>query len=267
MAYLHINLEREDHLAILSLSRTESLNALNSAFAAEITETIRDLNSREQVRVIILKSDARIFCAGLDLKEFTQQDLNSKAKNALDFPRKLHFLFDCCNVIEECRKPIIAAIHGKCIGGGLDLVAACDIRLCTEDSTFSLKEAGIGLVADMGALQRLPRLIGEGFTKEMAFTARDFSAREAERMGLINAVYPDQKTLFQEAKKLAAQIAANAPLAVQSTKEVLNYSRHVNTQEGMLMAIHKNMVLLNSEDLKEAMAAFGEKRKPNFKGE
>ena len=146
------------------------------------------------------------------------------------------------------------------------MIAACDIRLCTEDATFCLKEAGIGLVADMGILQRLPLVIGQGFTREMAYTARFFSAREVERMGLVNGVYSDSEELMKEAKKLAAQIAENAPLGVQQTKEVLNYSRNVTIPEGMSMAIHKNMVLFSSEDMGEALAAFKEKRKPRFKG-
>jgi len=140
------------------------------------------------------------------------------------------------------------------------------MRLCTEDASFSLREAAIGLVADMGVLQRLPHVIGQGFTREMAFTARFYKAQEALAMGLVSAVYPDQPALLEGAKKLARQIAANAPLAVQATKEVLNASRHVPVEDGMSLAKHKNMVLMLSQDLKEAFVSFMEKRKPEFKG-
>jgi len=170
-------------------------------------------------------------------------------------------------VLEECRKPVIAAVHGQCVGGGLDIICACDIRLCTEDASFSLREVAVGFVADMGVLQRLPHIIGQGFTREMAYTARFYSAKEAERMGLVNSVYPDREALLAGAKELAAQIAANAPLAVMATKEVLNYSRTATIEEGMDRAIQKNAVFLASKDIREAAVAFAEKRKPEFKGE
>ena len=266
MDYTFVELKVENNIATLALDRAESLNALSLAFTAEITEAFRELNAMDEARVIILKSNAKAFCAGLDLKDISSMGLDGKAKSNLDFPEKLHYLFDCCNVLEECRKPVIAAVHGMCIGGGLDIISACDIRLCTEDATFSLREAALGLVADMGVLQRLPHIIGQGFTREMAYTAGFFSASEVERMGLVNAVYADEEALMEGAKKLAFRIAENAPLAVRSTKEVLNFSRYTNIQEGMSMAEHKNMVLFTSEDFMEAATAFMEKRKPDFKG-
>jgi enoyl-CoA hydratase len=266
MVYRFLELEVEDNIGTLALARTKSLNALSLDFAAEITKAVRELSEMDEVRAVILKSNARIFCAGLDLKVFASMGFDGTPKSSLDFPKKLHELFDCCNVLEECPKPIIAAVHGKCVGGGLDMIAACDIRLCTKDAAFSLREAGIGLVADMGVLQRLPLIIGQGFTREMAYTAGFFSANEVELMGLVNGVYEDRESLMEEAKKLATQIAENAPLAVQQTKKVLNYSRNATVEDGMSIAMQKNMVLLFSQDVREAMKAFTEKRKPNFKG-
>jgi enoyl-CoA hydratase len=266
MDYKFVDLKVEDNVAMLGLARTESLNALSLEFAQEITEAVRELNDRDDVRVIILASHAKAFCVGLDLKDFTSLGLDGAAKSNLDFPEKLHYLFDCCNILEECRKPVIAAVHGMCIGGGLDIISASDIRLCTEDATFSLREAAIGIVADLGVLQRLPLIIGQGFTREMAYTARFFSAREVERMGLINTVYTDYDTMVEGAKKLAVLIATNPPLAVQSTKDILNSSRFSTIQNGMSYAKQKNMVLFTSEDLREAISAFAEKRKPDFKG-
>lgn len=268
MTHTFIELSVEDHIATLALNRTESLNAISLAFAEELTRVIRELNDHEDVRVIILRSNARGFCSGLDLKDFMSLGLlGGGAKNSFYFYDKLHSLFDCCNVMEECRKPVIAAVHGICVGGGLDIISACDIRLCSEDASFSLKEAAIGFVADMGVLQRLPHIIGQGFTREMAYTARFYSAKEVERMGLLNAVYADRDTLFAEARKLAGQIAANAPLAVMATKDVLNYSRTAPISDGMFKAIEKNAMFLTSKDIQEAVKAFMEKRKPDFKGE
>jgi enoyl-CoA hydratase len=146
------------------------------------------------------------------------------------------------------------------------MISACDIRLCTEDAVFCLKEAAIGLVADMGVLQRLPLIVGQGFTREMAYTAGNYSAKDAEKMGLVNNVYADQKALTTAAKKLAAQIAANAPLALRCTKEVINHSRYVNVHEGMALAIQKNATMLMTEDLKEAVISFLQKRPADFKG-
>jgi len=268
MTHAFIELSVEDHIAAVALNRTESLNAISLAFAEELTNVIRELNGREDVRVILLKSNARGFCSGLDLKDFMKLGLlGGGAKKSFYFYDKLHSLFDCCNVMEECHKPVIAAVHGICVGGGLDIISACDIRLCSEDASFCLKEAAVGFVADMGVLQRLPHIIGQGFTREMAYTARFYSAKEAGRMGLVNAVYADRDTLFAEARKLAGRIAANAPLAVMATKDVLNYSRTASISDGMFKAIEKNAMFLTSKDIQEAVKSFTEKRKPDFKGE
>lgn len=265
MSYKFVELEISEYVATVRMARIDALNALSLEFAAEIALVFAELGKNDDVRSIILSSKARIFCAGLDLKDAASGD-HSSARGALDTIKKSQSLFDCCNAIEECPKPVIAAVNGKCIGGGLDIISACDIRLCTEDAVFCLKEANIGLVADMGVLQRLPLIVGQGFAREMAYTAANYSARDAEKMGLVNNVYADQSVMNEAAKKLAAQIAANAPLAIKCTKEVLNFSRYVNVHEGMALAIQKNTLLLLSDDLKEAMISFLERRPGNFKG-
>ena len=266
MDYQNIKIEIADYVATMTLARVDSLNALSLDFATEISLAVQELIDMDEVRVIILHSDARIFCAGLDLKAIASIGMDNSPKTIFSFPDKVHYLLECCNIFERSPKPVIAAIHGKCIGGGLDMISACDIRLCTEDASFSLREVAMGLVADMGVLQRLPLIIGQGFTREMAFTARFYSAEEAERMRLVSGVYPDKEALMEAAKELATQIAENAPVAVQETKNVLNYNRNATIDEGMSMAVHKNMILFNSEDVREAMMAFMEKRKPNFSG-
>jgi len=266
MPYQNLEVAVEDHVATVTMARTESMNALSLAFTAEIAQAFRDLGADDGIRVIVLASRAKAFCAGLDLKEFAAVGLKGSAKSSLEFPEKLRALFESCDGIEACPKPVIAAVNGMCIGGGLDIISACDIRLCTEDATFSLREAAIGLVADMGVLQRLPHIIGQGFTREMAFTARFYKAKEAQAMGLVNAVYPDAAAMMEGAKALAREIAANAPLAVQAAKEVLNVSRHLPVADGMSLAKHKNMVLMLSQDIKEAFVSFMEKRKPDFRG-
>ncbi|HNZ11980.1 MAG TPA: enoyl-CoA hydratase-related protein [Smithellaceae bacterium] len=265
MPYKYIDLKIENYVATVAMARVDALNALSLEFASEIASVFRELGANDDVRAIIFCSKARIFCAGLDLKE-AASGASQQAKVVLDVIRQSQPLFDCCNFIEECPKPVIAAVHGKCIGGGLDMISACDIRLATEDAVFCLKEAAIGLVADMGVLQRLPKIVGQGFAREMAYTAANYTARDVEKTGLLNGIYADQASLMAAAQKLAAQIAANAPLGIKYTKEVLNFSRYVNVYEGMALAVQKNAILLMSDDLKEAMMSFLERRPPDFKG-
>jgi len=265
MTYKFIELDVKNYIATVTMAREKGLNALSLEFAAEIADVFKTLGAMDEVRAIILKSKARIFCSGLDLKDAVG-GFDGTARGTFNIIKKSQPLFDCCNSIEECPKPVIAAVHSKCIGGGLDIISACDIRLCTEDAIFCLKEANIGLVADMGVLQRLPTIVGQGFAREMAYTAGNYTAQQAKGMGLVNDIYADQNALYEAARQLAAQIAANAPLAIQCTKEVLNFSRYTNVSEGMAHAIQKNMFLLTTDDLKEAVIAFMEKRAADFKG-
>mgnify|MGYP003791240537 CR=1 FL=1 len=265
MNYKYIELEIKDYIATVTLAREKSLNALSLAFATEIANVFEELAAKDEVRAVILKSKARIFCAGLDLKD-AAGGFTGTARGPFDMIKKSQPLFDCCNAIEECPKPVIAAVHGQCIGGGLHIISACDIRLCTEDASFCLKEPKIGLCADMGALQRLPLVIGQGYAREIAFTVGFFSAAQADKMGLVNHVYADQDALYAAAREMAVQITENAPLAIECSKEVLNFSRHTSVSEGMALAIQKNMFLLTTDDIKEAFVAFMEKRKPGFQG-
>lgn len=265
MTYKYVEVKEENYIATVGLNRIENLNALSYEYATELTDVFRELDAEEKVRVVILKSNARIFMAGLDMMDAATRGV-SGTKRVLDIPLKDKNLFDCGHAIEECRKPVIAAVHGKCIGAGLDIISACDFRLCTGDAEFSLREVRIGLVADMGVLQRLPFIIGQMYTRQMAYTGRYFNASEAAKMGLVLDVYPDMTAMMDAAGKLAGEILESAPLAVQSSKEILNYSRFAPLKDGIALAIHKNMLLLSSEDTKEAFMAFMEKRKPNFKG-
>jgi len=265
MTYQYIELEIKENIATVTMTREKSLNAVSLELASEITDVFRKLSAMDDVRAIILKSKARIFCAGLDLKD-AAGNFTGTTRAPWDMIKKSQPLFDCCNAIEECPKPVIAAVHGQCIGAGFHMITACDIRLCTEDATFCLKEPKIGLCADMGALQRLPLIVGQGYAREIAFTVAFYNAQQVEKMGLVNHVYADQALLYEAAREMALQIIENAPLAIECTKEVLNFSRYTSVSEGMDLAIQKNMFLLTTDDLKEAFIAFMEKRKPDFKG-
>jgi enoyl-CoA hydratase len=168
--------------------------------------------------------------------------------------------------IECCRKPVIAAVHSHCIGGGMDLICACDMRLATKDAVFSIRETRMGIIADLGTLQRLPHIIGQSWSRELALTGRDFTAQEALQMGLITRVCDDRPALYEAARTLADQVAACPPLTVQGTKDVINYSRDNGIDAGLQYVAQKNSAALPSEDLFEAVTAFMEKREPVFKG-
>jgi enoyl-CoA hydratase len=266
MSYRLLEIKKEDYIATVGLNRVDAMNALSYELATEITDMFHEMDRDDDVRGVILHSNSRIFTAGLDLKDAMARGFIGTSKRLLNIPEQEKNIFECCHAAEECRKPVIAAVHGRCIGAGLDIISACDLRLCTADAEFSLREARIGIVADMGVLQRLPFIIGQMYTRQMAFTGRFFNASEVAKMGLVIDVYPDKAAMMAGAKALAEEILESAPLAVQNTKEVLNYSRFVSVKEGIALAVHKNMLLLPSDDCKESFIAFMEKRKPDFKG-
>eukprot|EP00760_Papus_ankaliazontas_P037098 PhM_4_TR8428/c0_g3_i1/m.55306/K12663/ECH1; Delta(3,5)-Delta(2,4)-dienoyl-CoA isomerase len=172
---------------------------------------------------------------------------------------------DCVSSLEECRVPVIAAIHGQCIGAGINVATAADMRVCTQDAVFSVREARVGITADIGALARLSRIVGEGRAREYAFTARDISAEEALRAGLVNAVYGSKDEMDEKVMAMAESIASNSPLAVQGTKRVLNHNNADSTRRSLEFVRMWNMSMLRCDDVLEAFYAFSSKTKPNFK--
>ncbi len=263
--------EREGHVAFVSLNRPEKRNAMDLGFWDAMIPLFEDLDLDRSVRSIVLSGRGKGFCSGLDLTSLAEipvMDLSHQTSaNRMDLVSYVKKWQEALTVVERCRKPVIAAVHGVCIGGGLDLISACDIRLATENAVFSLREVAMAMVADLGSLQRLPLIIGQGLTRELAFTARDVSAQEALDMRLINRMYSDQESLMAGAKEMAEMIASRSPLAVQSSKETLNYSRHVSVEDGLHYAVMRNTMIMPSGDLLEAFQSFMEKRKPEFKGE
>jgi len=218
------------------------------------------------VRVVVIKAEGKSFTAGTDLEDAAAL-LSGKAADQREATRRsILQLQDSLSGIELCRKPVIAAIHSHCIGGGIDLISACDIRLATSDAVFSIRETRMGIIADLGTLQRLPYIIGYGRFVELALTGRDFTAAEALQMGLITHICDDREDLYAGAVKIAEQIVRCPPLAVQGTKEVIHYSRDQGIYPGLRYVAQKNAAALPSEDLIEAVSAFMEKRKPVFKG-
>ena len=263
-----LKIEKKGHIAFLTLNRPEKRNALNMAFFPRLHELVSQVDEDTEVRVVVIRAEGPSFSLGMDLAEASGGDLFTVGSVAdrEQLRRKILQMQEYVNIIERCRKPVIAAVHGHCLGGGLDIITACDIRIASKDAIFSIAETRIAIIADMGTLQRLPTIIGQGWFRELALTGRFFTADEALQMGLVTRICENRDKLNEEAQKLAEEIAANSPLTVQGTKDVMNYTRDNGVYPGLEYTAQKNAALLVSEDLNEALQAFMEKRPPKFKG-
>jgi len=264
--FVHFQVEQEEHIAWLTMNRPEKRNVMGSAFFKELSDHLEKLDRETSIRAVIVKAAGKSFTAGTDLGEAAALLSGEAADQREATRRNILALQEGLTRMETCRKPVIAAIHSHCIGGGIDLISACDIRLATKDAVFSIRETRMGIIADLGTLQRLPHIIGHGWFRELALTGRDFTAAEALQMGLITRICEDRAALYAEAQKLASQIAACPPLTVQGTKEVILYSRDHGIQAGLEYVAQKNSAALPSEDVVEAVTAFMEKRTPKFIG-
>ena len=262
----HFKADVEDHIAWLTLNRPEKRNVMGAAFFKELSDHLENFDNDSAVRVVVIKAEGKSFTAGTDLNEAASLLAGQGADQREDTRIKILALQDGITAVENCRKPVIAAVHSHCIGGGVDLISACDIRLATADAVFSIRETRMGIIADLGTLQRLPSIIGQGWFRELALTGRDFTAAEALQMGLLTRVCEERDALYAEAGTLASQIAECPPLTVQGVKDVILYSRDHGIDAGLNYVAQKNTAALPSEDVVEAVTAFMEKRKPDFKG-
>lgn len=262
----HFRLEKEGHIAHLSLNRPHQRNAMDMAFFDTLKAHFKALDADPEVRVVVLSAEGKSFTAGLDLAAAGPLLGNPGADGREALRLKVLELQSAMDAIESCRKPVIAAAHSHCIGGGVDMLSACDIRMATADAVFSIRETRLAIIADLGTLQRLPHIIGQGWFRELALTGRDFSAAEALEMGFVTRVLAHRDALLKAAMEMAAQIAALPPLTVQGVKEVANFSRDYGAVAGRQYVAQKNAAALISEDLMEAVGAFMEKREPTFKG-
>ena len=263
--------EHTDHIAQVTLTGPGKGNAMGPDFWRELPLVFGELDADPQVRAIVLTGSGKHFSYGLDLQAMYPVFGPLLADRALAAPRT-EFLNDirrlqaAVTAVADCRKPVIAAISGWCVGGGLDLIAAADIRLASAEATFSLREAKVAIVADVGSLHRLPGVIGEGHLRELAYTGKDIDATRAERIGLVNDVYPDPAAVLDAAHALAGEIVANPPLVVQGVKDVLEQPRAGRVADGLRYVSAWNAAFLPSEDLTEAIQAVFEKRPPEFTG-
>ncbi|MBI2277552.1 MAG: crotonase/enoyl-CoA hydratase family protein [Dechloromonas sp.] len=261
-------LSLDQGIAEVRLNRPDKSNAMNDAMWQEIRQAFEWIDATPEARVAILSGAGKNFCAGIDLAMLgsIQQRIASPdgARSREALRRLILDLQDCLSSIERCRKPVLAAIQGACVGGALDLVTCCDMRYAAPDAVFAIKEIDLGMVADVGTLQRLPRLIGQGMARELTYTGRNVDAAEAEKIGLINRVFATPEALSAGVRELALSIAAKSPLATRGLKEVMNYSRDHSVADGLDFVASWNAGVLLSGDLAEAVAAAREKRPPCF---
>ncbi len=259
----------ENKVATVTFNRPEKSNALHMPAWQEMKEIFAKLSDTAEARVIVLSGEGKNFCAGIDLELLMSvsqyQQIACAGRRSEEVRSLVLTLQEVVNAIEICKKPVLAAIHGGCIGGGVDIVAACDMRYCNEDAYFTIKEIDLGMVADLGTLQRLPKLISPGIVAEMAYTGRKVHSKEAKEIGLVSYTYPSRDELMEEVLKIAASIAAKSPLSIRGTKEVLKYSRDHSVADSLNYMATWNSAMLLSDDLSEAFKASLEKRSPEFK--
>lgn len=268
MGYQHIEVERDGHIATLWLDRPEKLNAMSEDMWEDIPNAMADLDADESVRVIVVAGRGKAFCVGIDVMFLAglMPDAPSEAVKSQKLYEIIRRLQHTNSVFANSPKPVIAAVHGYCLGEGVNLISACDIRLASSDASFAIRETKLSVVADVGGLQRLPAIIGSGHLAELAFTGEDIDSARAKEIGLVNEVYVDQDDLLAGARELAAKIAANSPLVVSGIKKVLAANRGRTVEEGLDFVARWNSANLLSNDLYEAIGAYMEKRDPNFTG-
>jgi enoyl-CoA hydratase len=267
-----LTLEVDGHVATLWLDRAEARNAMGSALWRDLPLAAAAVSSDKNIRVLVIAAKGPHFSVGLDLKEFgggfaSPATSKSRAASNAQSYEAVRNMQASVTSIAQLAVPVIAAIHGYCLGGGVDLVSACDVRLCANDTKFSVRETKVAIVADLGSLQRLPKIISAGHLAEMAYTGKDVDAARALAIGLVNAVFDDSDGVLEGARALANEMAQNSPLAVQGTKAVLAANDGRSVDEGLEFVARWSTMYLQSNDLREAMTAFVEKRPPVFNGD
>ncbi len=259
-----------DHVASLDLNRPEKANSFDKTMWRELRAAFEQIDHMDDVNVVVLGGAGKHFSAGIDLVYLAeiQQQLRQLAEGLRQerLNRLISDLQASVSAVEACRKPVLAAIQGYCLGAGLDLASACDMRYATGATRFSVREVDLAIVADLGVLQRLPGIVGEGIARELALTGRTFKGEEARSMGLVNQVYKNTDALRSGVMAVATDLAKKSALTLRGIKETMNYSRDHSVCDGLQYIAMRNAAMLLSEDLEEAASAVIEKRPPRFGG-
>ena len=265
-----VELEIDGHVAHIKLNRPEKLNAMNWDFWEELPVVVQTINENLEVRVAVISGVGRAFSVGLDFFDMMPKlQVKGTGPDGAS-QQRLHTMIRhmqwSVTSLERCRVPVIAAIQGYCLGGGIDLITACDIRVCSAETQFGVRETKMAIVADIGTLQRLPRIVPPGIARELIYSGRDFGSTYAAQIGLVNEVCPDQNAAIERSLELAMDIAANAPLAVQGSKHVLNQAQMYDIDRGLEYVATYNAAHLMSRDLGHAIESMAMKQKPIFEG-
>ena len=269
--YKSFKVEISEHVANLILSRPDQLNTMSRDFWVELGEVTEEINMNSEVRVLIMSSTGKHFCAGMDLTAFSNGVDNIPEDKKPDHARIGEAVYRVAkelqgyiSSLESIRVPVIAAIHGGCVGGAVDLVTACDIRLASDDAFFCIQEINIGMAADVGTLQRLPKIIPDSKMREMAYTGRRMYAEEAKESGLVSDTFESHEKLLEAANNLAKEIATKSPIAIHGLKAVMNYSRDHSVSDSLDFNALWSGAMLSQRDMTEAMTANMEKRDASF---
>ncbi|MCP4004279.1 MAG: crotonase/enoyl-CoA hydratase family protein [bacterium] len=274
MGYRCFDVSIEDGVAHIILSRPEKRNSMIPEFWDELPAIIRDIDDNARARAIVISSTGPHFSSGLDVSAFSgggsseksspEEQTRARRQRPARFYQTVQRMQDSFSCLENCRIPVLVAIQGGAIGGGVDLATACDMRYATEDAFLTIFEINIGMTADVGTFPRLVKLIPEGIVREMAYTGRRMPASEAQAVGLVNRVFPDSQTMLEEVMKIAQEIASKAPLAIYGCKRMINYARDHSTADGLDYIGIWNASMLMPDEMGEAMAANAQKRSGEF---
>ena len=270
--YESVQIETKDQVAQVTLIGPGKGNAMGPAFWAELPQVFAALDADPDVRAIVLTGSGRNFSYGLDLAAMgdtlgPMMADGALAKPRTDFHTRLKVMQGAITAVADCRTPTIASVHGWCVGGGVDLISAVDIRYASADAKFSVREVKLAIVADVGSLARLPLILSDGHLRELALTGKDIDAARAEKIGLVNDIYADADASLAAAHATAAEIAANPPLVVNGIKDVLDEQRTAAVSASLRYVAAWNSAFLPSKDLTEGITAMFGKRAPKFTGE
>ena len=254
-----------DEVVQVNLSRPGRLNAMTREMVRELRTVFNSLSQDNTVRAIILTGDEKAFCSGMDFNDFQVYKGLDPARKGFNIIDDVKMIQECINTIEDCRKPVIAVVSGACSGVGLEFIAACCIRICSKKSIFQIKEISIGITANLGALTRLPKVIGcESWIRELAYTGRIFKAEEATRHGLFSQMHEDYATSLQACIDRAKEIALKSPIAIIGTKKNLNFSRDHTVMEGLEFVLYWSAFALQTGDYDISIKSIKEKKKLEY---
>tara|TARA_B100001540_G_C15779647_1_gene630366 strand:+ start:679 stop:1533 length:855 start_codon:yes stop_codon:yes gene_type:complete len=264
------DVEINNSIAHIRFNRPEKRNSMNEDFWNLFPKEVEELDDSGDIRALIVSSTGPHFSSGIDLNMFKDDVVEDESKHELGrsrgyFIQQLHYLQNAASCLEAARFPVIAAIQGGCIGGGIDLVTAADMRICTKDAFFLIEEINVGLAADIGTIQRLPKIIPAGIAREWTMMGEKVSADRAKEVGLVSSLHENQEEMLKSAFEMAEKLASKTPLAMWVTKEVLNYSRDHSVKEGLENVALWNAAMLHKEDVMTTMMSKMQKKKPEYR--